>query len=182
MEIKLATHSDELYQILAIQKENHYQNLADNSKNDKGFVTVMHSFEMLDKMNSKAPQIIAKKNNKVIAYALVMLCEFKNLIPALIPMFETIEKLEFKEEKLNEFNYYLMGQICVADDYKRRGLFTKLYLKHKEVYSPLFDYCITEVSTSNTPSTLAHKKVGFQRIHTYNDATNEWHILLWDWK
>ncbi|MDO7172938.1 GNAT family N-acetyltransferase [Mariniflexile sp. AS56] len=181
MEIKRAETNNELHQILALQKENHLDNLSANSKANKGFLTVMHSFEMLITMNTKASQIIAKDGDKVVAYALVMLKEFKNLVPVLIPMFENFEQIIFKGSKLSNFNYYVMGQICVDDAYKRQGVLNKLYLKHKEVYSKMFDYCVTEVSSSNIPSMLAHEKTGFKTIHTFKDATDEWNILVWDW-
>ncbi|ARV14292.1 GNAT family N-acetyltransferase [Polaribacter sp. SA4-12] len=181
MEIKLADNIQELHQILVVQKENYFGNLSEKSINDKGFVTVKHSFGIIEKMNSKAPQVIAKDNDIVVAYALVMLIEFKNLIPVLVPMFSILETIKFKGKNLSEFSFYVMGQICVKDNYKRKGIFKKLYLKHKEVYSGLYEYCITEVSSSNKPSMLAHHKIGFKTIHTFKDATDEWNILLWDW-
>ena len=181
MNIKLADKTQELHQILALQKENHFSNLSKEDIDNKGFVTVKHSFDILEKMNVKAPQVIAKDNNLVVAYALVMLLEFKNLIPVLVPMFSTFETIKFKGKKLSEFNFYVMGQICVKDNYKRKGIFKKLYLKHKEVYSSLYDYCVTEVSSSNKPSMLAHYKIGFKTIHKFKDETDEWNILLWDW-
>lgn len=181
MEIKLCENQEELHQILAIQKENHFKSLSTDSKENKGFVTVMHDFEMLDKMNEKSRQIIAKNENEVVGYALVMLKEFKDMIPVLVPMFETFEKIEYHQKKLSDLNFYVMGQICVKDGYKRRGIFKNLYLKHKEVYSKKFDYCVTEVSSSNIPSMQAHEKIGFKTIYTFTDKTDEWNILLWDW-
>ncbi|KGL64072.1 N-acetyltransferase [Polaribacter sp. Hel1_85] len=181
MIIKLAENTNELSQILALQKENHASILSENIKKEKGFVTVLHSFKMLSEMNSKTPQIIAMDNEKLVAFALVMLKEFKNLIPVLVPMFNSFEKIKFNGKKLIDLNYYVMGQICVKDNYKRNGIFKKLYLKHKETYSNIYDYCITEVSSSNKPSMLAHQKNGFTTIHTFKDKTDEWNILLWDW-
>ena len=182
MNLKLVTTTEELHQILDLQKENHFNGLPENIKKDQGFITVLHSFTMLSKMNSKAPQIIVTDNNIVITYALVMLKEFKNRIPVLVPMFTTFEKITYKGEKLTNLNFYVMGQICVKDNYKRKGIFKSLYLKHKETFSHIYDYCITEVSSSNNPSMLAHEKVGFKTIHTFKDQTDEWNILLWDWQ
>ena len=96
-------------------------------------------------------------------------------------MFKMIEKINFKGKALNSLSFYVMGQICVKDQYKRKGVFKKLYLKHKELYSGMFEYCITEVSSSNKPSMMAHQKIGFQTIYTFKDTTDEWKILLWDW-
>lgn len=181
MELKLADKKSELLEILRIQKENHLNNLSIESSKNNGFVTVRHSYEMIEKMNSEAKQVIAKVDNQVIGYALVMLKEFKDLIPMLIPMFEKFAKIEYKGEKLDKLNYYVMGQICIQDNFKRKGVFKKLYEKHKEVYSKLYEYCITEVSSRNVPSMLAHEKIGFKTICTFTDKTDQWNILLWDW-
>lgn len=182
MEIKLVDIKEELFGILKVQAENHPDNLSNESRSQNGFVTVKHSYEMLEKMNARAPQVIAKAHNEVIAYALIMLREFKNLIPVLIPMFETLETIQYGEKKLSELNYYVMGQICVKDSYKRKGIFKELYLKHREVYGKLYDCCVTEVSKGNLPSMIAHQKLGFKTIHRYTDHTDEWNILVWDWK
>ena len=182
MNIKLADKREELLGILKIQAQNHVDNLSDETLKQNGYVTVKHTYEMLEKMNTKAPQVIAKVNNEVVAYALVMLKEFKDLIPVLVPMFEAFEKIEYKGKRLNELNYYVMGQICVRDDFKRKGLFKKLYEKQKEEYSKYYECCLTEVSSKNKPSMMAHKKVGFKTIFTFTDITDEWNILLWEWK
>lgn len=181
IELKLTDKKSELLEILRIQKENHLNHVSKESSMANGFVTVKHSYEMIEKMNSRAKQVIAIIDNQVVGYALVMLKEFKDLVPVLVPMFKTFEKIEYKEKKLDQLNYYVMGQICIQDNFKRKGIFTKLYLKHKEEYSKLYDYCVTEVSSSNVPSMLAHEKLGFRTIHTFSDHTDEWNILLWDW-
>lgn len=182
MELTLANKESELLEILKIQKENHVNSLSqESSENNNGFVTVVHTYSTLTKLNAKAKQIIAKKDNRVVGYALVMLKEFKNLIPVLTPMFEAFEKITYNGKKLSELNYYVMGQICIQHNYKRKGIFKLLYKKHQEEYSKLYDYCITEVSSKNIPSMLAHKKLGFKTIHTFTDQTDQWNILLWDW-
>lgn len=74
-----------------------------------------------------------------------------------------------------------MGQICVAEGYRGQGIVDKLYASHRELYSKKFDFCLTEVSTSNARSMKAHERIGFKTIHTFTDATDEWNILLWNW-
>ncbi len=182
MEFKLVESNNELEQILELQNDNHYENISPDLKKENGFVTVRHNFELLSLMNKKAKQIIATKNGKVIGYALVMLKEFRNLIPILIPMFDTFENTLYKNSKLSNFNYYVMGQVCISEKFRGKEVFKNLYLKHKEVYSSRFDLCLTEVSSSNPRSMRAHQKVGFKTISTFNDETDQWNILSWDWK
>ncbi len=181
MEITLARHPSEIQEILKIQRENHVDKLPDQLKIQNGFVTAVHRFEDLEKMNAQTKQVIAKVNNEVVGYALVMPKEFKDLISVLLPLFEMIERIEYEGRKLSELNYYVMGQICIQSGYRRQGIFTKLYQKHKEQFSNYYDYCITGVSSSNLPSIKAHEKIGFKTVHTFRDHLDEWNIILWDW-
>lgn len=181
MEIKLVETEKELQQILDLQKQNHYQNVSEKSKETDGFVTVMHNLELLKKMNSAAPQIIAVDDHKVVGYALVMLKEFSSQVPVLMPMFKMFQTINYKQKCLDHQNYYVMGQVCVAEFHRGKGVFRALYKKHKEVYISKFDLCLTEVASSNTRSMRAHEKVGFKTIHNFKDETHDWNIMCWDW-
>jgi hypothetical protein len=179
--INLAQTNEELEQILNLQEANLAPNIPVNDRKSNGFVTVKHDLNVLKKMNAAAPQIIAKDGDQVVGYALVMPKEFSAFVPVLVPMFEMFENLSYKGKLLTDYRYYVMGQICIADTHRGKGLFEELYKYHKEMYSKKFEVCLTEVSSSNPRSMRAHQKVGFKTIHNFDDATDNWNILLWDW-
>jgi hypothetical protein len=56
-----------------------------------------------------------------------------------------------------------------------------LYDKHKEVYSGQYDFLLTEISTRNIRSLIAHEKIGFETIHYHRDHMDEWAVVIWDW-
>jgi len=179
--IKLADTEAELNQILALQAANHKDNLSPESKKENGFVTVRHNPGLLRKMNAAAGQVIAKAGDNVVGYALVMLKEFSPLIPVLEPMFDMFSNLSYNQRPLNTCTYYVMGQICVAESQRGKGVFQQLYEGHKQFYAKQFELCLTEVSSSNLRSMRAHEKVGFKTIHSFEDKTDQWNILAWDW-
>ncbi len=181
MILKLTETKEELLQILELQHQNHFESVSIETQLSKGFVTVRHNLDLLTKMNQKAQQVIAVENGIVVGYALVMLKEFKERIPVLMPMFNSFEHIDYHKKKLSEYTFYVMGQVCIAESYRGKGLFKKLYELHKESYAQKFELCITEVSTSNIPSLKAHEKVGFKIVHTYKDAAEVWNVLVWDW-
>lgn len=176
--ITFAESEDDLKQILELQKENHRDYISAETGDHYGFVTVRHNLDLLRKMNSSAKQIIAKDKDKVVGYALVMLSEFKEMIPVLDPMFNLFNNLSYKNKPLTEYSYYVMGQICVSKNYRGRGIVNALYKKHKEAYADRFELCLTEVSLRNIPSMRAHEKAGFEVIHRFEDETDDWNILL----
>ena len=178
----LAAGSDDLLQILTLQKQNLIRNISKEEMQSQGFVTVNHSLEILEKMHHLAPSVVIKGEDKVVAYALTMLCECRNLVPELESMFERFESLQLKKKPLNDYSFYVMGQICIDKAYRGQGLFDQLYQKHKEEYQSNFDFILTEVATRNLRSLNAHKRIGFETINTYRDELDEWEVIVWDWK
>lgn len=177
--------TEELQQILDLQKKYLASSVSKEEMQSQGFVTVQHTLDLLEKMHSLAPSIIIKDDDKVVAYALVMLRECSKLVPELLPMFDIFDRLPYQREgsaakPLTAYSFYVMGQICVEKEYRGQGLFDMLYQKHKEIYQSKFDFIITEVATRNTRSMRAHERVGFKTIHTYTDELDHWAVVLWD--
>jgi ribosomal protein S18 acetylase RimI-like enzyme len=174
--------ADELNQILQIQQENLRDNISESEKQSEGFVTLQHTPELLQLFQDHAPIIIVKDGNTIAGYALVMLRKFRELIPELEPMFATLDKLTWKERPVKDYRFYVMGQICVAKEYRGKGLVEMLYHKHRDIYQHQFDFIITDVALRNQRSMRAHERIGFKTIHTYRDELDNWAVILWDWK
>ena len=173
---KRASTLNELEQIRTLQLQNSSQNISSEEKLQEGFVTVQHSVALLEQMNSACAHIIAKDNDAVVGFALVMLSGFRNEIKALIPMFERIDELVPKDK-----TYVVMGQICVDKNYRKQGIFRGLYHFYREELQHQFDYLITEVAAINLRSMQAHEAIGFKIIDTYDEDGIVWNIVLWDW-
>ena len=139
-----------------------------------------YGLPMLSKMNAFEPQIIAVNQGEVVGYALTTARQLKNEISVLTPMFDLIEQLSYHGKTISEYRFYVMGQVCIAKSYRGKGIFQKLYDKHKEVFSSKYDLCITEVSKRNPRSIRAHEKVGFKTIHEYSDHMDEWLVVVLD--
>lgn len=174
-------HRTELEQILALQRKNLKQELPEEEMRSQGFVTLQHDLAALEQMHALAPSIIAHQGSELVAYALMMPRECRALMPVLAPMFELFDRLEYRGKPLKEHRFYVMGQICIDKAHRGKGLFELLYQKHRELYQQRFDFIITEVAVRNQRSLRAHERAGFQILHTYRDATDEWAVVLWDW-
>ncbi len=178
----IATTTGELEQILALQGKNLRESVDAAEKQQQGFVTMHHTLETLQQMNDMAPSVIIKDNEKVVAYALVMVNDCRNLVPLLEPMYINFERLTWRNKPLNDYRFYVMGQICIDKDYRGQGLFDLLYQHHRKLYSSAYDFMVTEISVSNGRSLRAHQRVGFQTINVYRDEIDEWEVVLWDWR
>lgn len=178
-----ASTEQDLRQILELQKANLPGNLSLDEIRSQGFVTVSHDFDLLAEMNAERPHIIAKKDDAVIGYALVMLQSFKERIPVLVPMFEQINSIEYGGKLVADLDYFVMGQVCIAKNFRGQGVFTGLYEKMKKTMAADFQLLVTEVATRNQRSMKAHNKVGFKTIREYHEKAGEhWAIIAWDWR
>ena len=173
----------EVLQILELQAKNHVTQVPPSIAQSQGFVTVKHDPEVLQRMNAAAPAIIAKDGDQLAGYALVMPRSFAIDIPILPPMFELLDTLHWKGRILREDpGWFVMGQICVAEDYRGMGVFDGMYQKMKEIYQSAFDFVITEIAERNTRSIRAHERVGFETLHTFSDeiAREDWRVVVWE--
>lgn len=181
---KAVDTAEELRQILRLQQINLPKNISEKERIEQGFVTVEHDFPLLSSMNESAPQIIATTGQQVVGYALVMLASFADQIPVLIPMFNKLSTLHYQGKSLNDYQYYVMGQVCVDKAFRGQGLFDGMYQEQRRQLSADYDFVVTEVATRNIRSMRAHERVGFTTIHIYTDSEKgeEWAIILWDWR
>lgn len=166
---------DELLKILELQKQNLLQNVDDDTKQKEGFVTVEHDLALLKEMNLKLRHIIAKDGAEIVGYALSMHKDFANKIDVLKPMFQQIKAMQ---PPVND--YMVMGQICVAESHRGKGIFKGLYNKMKTYYANQFNSIITEIDTSNTRSIKAHQSVGFKNLKEFSSGGQDWAIVSLD--
>jgi ribosomal protein S18 acetylase RimI-like enzyme len=169
-------------ELLRLQQKNLKKNISLDEQEKEGFVTVEHNFEKISAMNTVLPQIVAYRDNAVVAYALSMPLSFKEIIPELTPMCELLDNLYYQHKKLATYKYYIMGQICIDKSVRGMGIFSKLYQQHAIEFGDKFDFIVTEVSINNTRSLKAHEKVGFMKIHEYFDPINNdtWAVIIWN--
>ncbi|WP_373493725.1 GNAT family N-acetyltransferase [Aquiflexum sp.] len=179
LSFQTAKTAEDLQGILDLQQQNHLSTIG---AIDNGFVFVRHDLTKLTKMQSFEPQVICKDDGKVVAFTLAMTSDCKEDIPELIPMFEVFDQIELRGKKVSEFNYIVVGQVCVGEKHRGLGVFDKIYHTYRETFKDKFDFAITEISTRNPRSIRAHTRIGFEEIHQFTDPSGEnWSIVAWDW-
>lgn len=172
----------DLQQILQLQKQNLAAGLTAEQIASQGFVTVMHSFEDLQKLNDIEAHVIGKDNDQVVAYVLAMTARSRADIPVLVPMFEMFEQISYQNKKIANYRYIVVGQVCVAEGYRGKGIFDACYAAYRDYLKDKYEFAITEIATRNQRSINAHKRVGFETIHRYEAPDGEaWDIVLWKW-
>src|SRR5262245_43957188 len=107
----------ELMEIISLQRQYLRGIKSREEESDHGFLTVEHSLETLTRMQEIAPSIIARKDHQLAGYALTMPLACRDLIPVLYPMFDIFSGMNYDGRKILDYNFYVMGQICVAAEF-----------------------------------------------------------------
>jgi L-amino acid N-acyltransferase YncA len=174
---------EEVRQIAALQAANLASALTPEAIASQGFVTVRHDPAVLERMNAAAPAIVAKDADRVVGYALVMPRAFAADVPILAPLFDMLDTLAWRGVPLRDSGrWFVMGQICVAESHRGRGIVDGMYRAMADAYRDRYAFTVTEVAARNTRSLRAHARAGFHTLRRYPDATTgeEWHVLVLD--
>lgn len=180
--IELVSTPVQIQQIAKLSSVNLRSVIDEETKLDQGFLTWEYTPELLEAMHAFAPSIIAMYKNEVVGYALVATHAMSEVHKEMKLMLDNLSALSYLGRPMNDYRYYMMGQICIAKEHRAKGLFEKLYRHHRTSYGHQYDILLTEVSTSNHRSMRAHEKVGFKTIHKYHDHMDEWNVVVWDWR
>lgn len=178
----VVTNSDELKQIAALSQANSIHLLNQEQKDKEGFVTWSYNEEILEKLHKIAPGIIVKDGGVVAGYALVLTKDAAAVYPPFQAMLDNLAQVTYEGKPINDYRYYVMGQVCVHPDYRGKGIFRLLYQHHKTLFAQQYELLVTEISVANLRSQRAHQKIGFKTVHTYDDDMGRWDVVVWDLK
>ena len=181
VQIKLVSDHSELEGIKKLQEENLQANVGIHEAAKEGFVSAVYSIEFLKTMHDVSPSVIAKDEEKVVGYALVATKEISDQHDLLAYLFNTIDTLVYKNFSLKDSKYVVVGQLCVAKNYRGKGIVQEMYQYYKKKLQSQYDYCLTDIAQSNPRSLKAHLKTDFKIISTLIFGGVGWDIVIWDW-
>lgn len=171
---RLATKHD-FDAILAMQRANLERTVGPDEARTQGYVTVVHTHEILERMHALMPSVVVDAPDGSLAgYALAMHVDVQGALPILAPMFARLARLSLPR-------FYVMGQVCVARAHRGQGVFEALYAGHRATYAREYGCVVTDIALRNARSMRAHARVGFAVEDTYRDDTDEWAIVVWRW-
>ncbi len=173
---------EELVGILSLHHKNLLHNLSEEEKQREGYVTAEYNLDLLKKMHSFSPSVIAKDGNEVVGYVLVATKEFYGNHPLLDDMFNCIDKIVYDGQLLGSTTYATCGQLCVDKGYRGQGLVQLMYRFYQEELKKHYQYCITDVARGNPRSLKAHLRTGFEVVSTIDYSGVVFDVILWNWR
>lgn len=181
--ITLARKDADLKKIIKLQQKNLSANVSDEVKQEQGFVTANHDLKTLKEMAETSAHVVVKDGAELAGYALAMTRQFSKSVPILEATFDFQDQLVYKGKSLAEHDYIVMGQVCVAEEYRGQKLVDRMYKYFRGCYSIHYPLLVTAISPQNTRSMRVHERCGFDVAGTFHSPTgHEWVIVVWDWR
>src|ERR1700754_2301585 len=146
---KFITIDEELIQVAQLSENNSASNVDDSLKKTDGYVTWSYPLNVLRVINKVTPSVIVKDGEKVVGYAIVLV---KETAPHFAPLREALQwfdTIQYQQKPLLDHRVYFLGQTCIHQAYRGKGILNLLYNFHREQLSSTYDIAVSEISIHN---------------------------------
>jgi hypothetical protein len=147
--------SEDYSAILKLQAANYVGNLAEAERKD-GFLSAEFTRDQVVEMSQDLGIMVAIDSGTLAGYLCAFRNDFSHGSLVLSKMFESYGRVRFEGKSLDSYSSYVYGPVCIARDYRRRGLLRGLYEAQKEDLAGLFEVGVAFVSRNNPHSLNAH--------------------------
>lgn len=180
MQLKVAA-VDDIDNVLKLHYRYHIDFINEEDKKE-GFVTTPFTKEQLKELIEEEKGLfIAVLDGDVVAYAMAASWQFYSKWPMFAFMIENLSNLEYLGQKLNIYNSYQYGPICIDKSVRGSGVLEKIFGYTQKEMSKRYPILVTFINKINTRSYQAHtKKLGLEVIAEFDYNNNHYYELAFD--
>jgi len=142
-------------EIVRLQRANYIKNLTAEERGE-GFLSAEFSLDQVTAIASDLGIAIVTMDDALAGCLCGIRREFDHGSPVVAKMIESYDQAWFQGKPLSAFNSYIYGPVCIARQYRRRGLLRGLYEFQKKDLAGQFEVGVALVSHSNPHSMQAH--------------------------
>lgn len=153
---------------LDLQAKNLLPNVPKGSQ-ENGFVTTPFTMTQLEHMIAKEDVFIALNEQEVIGYIVCASWDFLSQYLIFAYMATLLPDVTQLGEKITMKNSYQYGPICIAEEWRGKGIFEPFFAYARGQMQSKYRYGLTFVNTRNRRSRAAHeRKLGLQRLDPFS--------------
>lgn len=142
-------------EIVRLQRANYIANLTAEERRE-GFLSAEFSLDQVAAIASDLGIAIVTMDDALAGCLCGIRREFDHGSPVVEKMLESYDQAWFQGKPLSAFNGYIYGPVCIARQYRRRGLLRGLYDFQNKDLAGQFEVGVALVSHSNPHSMQAH--------------------------
>jgi predicted GNAT superfamily acetyltransferase len=143
--------------ILDLQSANYIANLSAHER-EQGFLSVQFTLEQAAQIAEDLGTIVAVIDDQIVGFVCASANESETGSPVVAKMLESYDRMIFEGCPLKSFRSYIYGPVCLARDFRGRGLLRGLYQAQKKDLAGQFEIGVAFVSRSNPHSLETHVK------------------------
>jgi predicted GNAT superfamily acetyltransferase len=141
--------------IIRLQRADYIGNLTEEERRE-GFLSAEFSLEQVAAIATDLGIAVVTVGDEIAGCLCAFRREFDHGSPVVAKMLEAYEQARFEAKPLSAFNSYIYGPVCIAREYRRRGLLRGLYEFQKRDLAGRFEVGVALVSHDNPHSMQAH--------------------------
>jgi hypothetical protein len=141
--------------LLRLQSANFIANLSDEERKD-GFLSAEFTLQQVAEMAEDLGTMLAVAENRVGGFVCAFRREFDTGSPVIAKMIDCYDRVQFEGKPLSGYSSYIYGPVCIAREYRRRGLLRGLYEAQRKDLAGQFEIGVAFVSRNNPHSLDAH--------------------------
>ncbi|WP_370930882.1 N-acetyltransferase family protein [Bartonella sp. DGB1] len=179
IEIRCAKDED-IANVKELLESYHYKNLSEEGRID-GFVTTDMSISQLQDLSRKEQGVtiaVDRSNGRMAAMLIGASWAFLKPWAMFDYMQSILNDYSFNGERLNKETSYQYGPICIAKEYRSKGIGEKLLEYQRYLFGKRFPLTVTFVNKVNPRSYAFHIRVGFVDVGEFNFNGNNYHMLV----
>jgi len=143
--------------ILDLQSANYIANLSAHER-EQGFLSAQFTLEQTAQIAEDLGTIVAVIDDQIVGFVCASRNESETGSPVIAKMLESYDRMIFEGRALKSFGSYIYGPVCLARDFRGRGLLRGLYQAQKKDLAGQFEIGVAFVSRSNPHSLETHVK------------------------
>jgi hypothetical protein len=146
---------DDYAEIVRLQRANYVANLSEEERRE-GFLSAEFGLEQVAAIATDLGIAIVTMDDDLAGCLCGIRREFDHRSPVVAKMLDSYDQAWFEDKPLSAFNSYIYGPVCIARQYRRRGLLRGLYEFQKRDLAGRFELGVALVSHNNPHSMQAH--------------------------
>lgn len=163
--------------ILRLQSNNFIENLSESERKE-GFLSAQFTLEQTAAIAEDLRSMVAVVDHELAGFLCAFRREFDTGSPVIAKMLDSYDRVTFEGKPLSSVNSYIYGPVCIARQYRGRGLLRGLYEAQKNDLAGRFEVGVAFVSRSNAHSLRAHVDgLGMIEVGDFELKSNVYVIL-----
>ena len=165
--------------ILDLLRINLAKNLSEDEKKG-GFLYFEPTSEELERIINDTGIYLSMRGDDLKGYFITMSKELAKDIPFEAEFIKNAEKMSYDGKSIEEHNYAILAQICIAKEYRQGVTFHRLHLMTQSALKNQgFEIGIGEIEDKNDVSLSVHRN--YTDAGTYTASSGLlWHVIVVD--